>query len=78
MLTEQMKAATERCPHCQQRMPKPKAVRAYDRICRNCRKPIHTHHKWKCVTDGEASWFEHRHCDNPDSYAPRPETSNAE
>lgn len=64
-------AIRERCPHCQQRMPKPKAVRAYDRICRNCSQPIRTHHKWKVITDGSASWVEHRHCDNPESYQPR-------
>ncbi len=60
----------ERCPHCQQRMPKPKQPRRFDRICRKCQQPILTHHKWKCVTDNRASWFEHRHCHNPESYKP--------
>ena len=67
---ERIAAVTERCPHCQQRMPKPKQVRAYSRICRACHLPIATHHKWKVITDGEASWFEHRHCNNPESYVP--------
>jgi hypothetical protein len=60
----------ERCPHCQQRMPKPKVKRVPDRICRSCGDPVLVHHKWKHVTDGTMTWVEHRHCDNPESYRP--------
>lgn len=59
-----------RCPHCQQRWPQQPEKR-FSRICRKCKEPIRTHHKYKIVTDGEASWFEHRHCDNPDDYRPK-------
>lgn len=54
-------------------------LRMFTRLPRTAMIGSHVYNsQWKCVTDGEASWFEHRHCDNPDSYAPRPETSNAE
>lgn len=63
---------TARCPTCQQRMPVERAAKPKpSRICRKCVKPIATHHKYKVETDGTASWFEHRHCDNPDSYFPK-------
>lgn len=65
-----MNTSPERCPHCQQRMPKPRVSKQRSRICRKCGEPIKVHHKWKVETDGEASWFEHRHCDNPGSYVP--------
>lgn len=64
-----------RCPHCQQRWPE-QPVKAFSRICRKCKEPIRTGHKYKVETDGEASWFEHRHCDNPSSYKPK-EPANA-
>jgi hypothetical protein len=43
-------------------------VQQFARICRLCGEPIRTHHKFMTVTDGEASWLQHRHCDNPGSY----------
>lgn len=57
----------ERCPTCQQRMP-PIKIKKFSRICRKCGLRIAQDHKWKAETDGEASWFEHKHCDNPASY----------
>lgn len=62
---------TERCPTCQQRIPQAKKEYVFSRICRKCREPIRTTHKYKIITDGEASWFEHRHCDNPSGYHPK-------
>lgn len=62
----------ERCPHCQQRMPKQRVTPMPSRICRKCKSPIASHHKYKVETDGEASWFEHRHCDFPESYDGKP------
>lgn len=59
-----------RCPHCQQRWPE-QPGKVFSRICRKCHEPIRTHHKWKVETDGEASWFAHRHCDNPTEYKPK-------
>ena len=56
-----------RCPTCNGRWPE-KQVQQFARICRSCKQPIRTHHKWMVQTDGEASWFVHRNCSDPTSY----------
>lgn len=55
----------ERCPTCHQPIPvKPM------RICYDCKKAIHQHHKWTWQEREKVLTCVHRHCDNPTSYTP--------
>lgn len=54
----------DRCPTCNQ----PLASHPRIRMCRRCGKVMARHDKFIFVTEGGASYLEHRHCDNPTDY----------